>query len=130
MKEQITKFLNPEEQKQAINSSLRKAFRVHCDFFEPDSDEWLGCKYLFENLYMLRDSEARGSNVGPEQLLSNEHLYLMARAGTKTDLLAGESAFIDKAVKMINEWMINFPKLRVQLIEDSKKDAVLGSQAH
>lgn len=67
--------------------------------------------------------------MGPDQLLSIEHLYLMARAGTKTDLVAGESAFIDKSVKMIDEWMQNFPTLKPQLIESNKHDAILGGSS-
>lgn len=58
---------------------MKKAFRVQCDFYEPESDEWLRCQYLFKNLYILRDQVAREANVGPECLISTEHLYMLAR---------------------------------------------------
>ena len=85
---------------------------MQCDFYEPESDEWLSCQYLFRNLFMLRDKEAREINLGTEQLVTNEHLYLMARAGVKTDLVSGESAFLDKAVVKISEWMAGFAALK------------------
>jgi len=76
---QIAKMVDPEEQRLALKSSLRKAFRVCCDHFRPESDEWLRCQYLFRNLFVLRDETAQLANTGAEQLISNEHLYMMAR---------------------------------------------------
>ena len=70
---------------------------MQCDFYEPESDEWLSCQYLFRNLFMLRDAEARENNIGPELIISNEHLYGMARAGAKTEFVVGDEAFIQKA---------------------------------
>ena len=65
LNEQIEKFLNNDDQ-QALQNSLHKAFRVQCDFYDPESDEYLKCWYLFKNLYELRDTEARSMNSGVE----------------------------------------------------------------
>ena len=80
---------------------MKKAFRVQCDFYEPESDEWLRCQYLFKNLYILRDQAAREANVGPEHLISTEHLYMLARQEQKTDLQDGDNDFITKAADKI-----------------------------
>jgi len=126
----VNKFLDPEEQKLALQASLRKAFRVHCDFYEPESDEWLSCQFLFKNLFFYRDEVAQEINLGPEELLSNEQLYLMARSGRKTDLLEGATTtnkdFIAKAAEKLTEWMRTFPDKKAKLIEENKSEALLG----
>jgi len=67
--EQSAKFLDDDDES-AVNQALKKAFRVQCDFYDPEADEYLQCKYLFKNLFLLRDSEARQANVGVEKLIS------------------------------------------------------------
>jgi len=66
---------------------MRKAFRVQCDFYDPEADEYLRCYYLFKSLFRIRDTEARRANVGVEKLISTEHLYLLARTGTGESLI-------------------------------------------
>jgi len=43
LNEQIDKFMDTEDQNLTMQLALRKAFRVNCDFYDPESDEWLQC---------------------------------------------------------------------------------------
>ena len=52
LNDQIDKFLIDEsaeipQENLALMQSMRKAFRVNCDFYDPESDEFLRCQYLF-----------------------------------------------------------------------------------
>ena len=50
-----------------------------CDFYEPESDEFLKCQYVFKVLYILRDSYARNRDIPPLEILSDQTLYAIAR---------------------------------------------------
>ena len=106
-----------------MTQALRKAFRVHCDFYDPEADEYLRCYYLFKNLFRLRDSEARQANFGVEKLISTEHLYLLARTGTAESLIQGDTAFLSLAGQKIVEWLSVFDEIKLDLIEENKREA-------
>lgn len=104
---------------------VRKALRVYCDFYDPDSDTFLKCQYLFKKLYHLRDSQARLRNIGVERLIKTEHLYLLARAGDSSgkSLVEGDSHFIDLAIDSMQEWLKDFDSIKPSLKEECKRDA-------
>ena len=59
--------------------AILKAFKVKCDFYDPVSDEYLKCQYLFSQIFELRDNTARKLNYSPDFIIDLDSLYLIAR---------------------------------------------------
>ena len=113
-----------------IAIAIRKAFKVYCDFYAPESDEYLQCLYLFRELYQLREREAQNRNVSVESLISTEHLYMLARTGVAGSddqggkhLVKGDTDFIDMALASVPDWLAAYASAKPALLEECKREA-------
>ena len=110
--EAVEKFLETEQKARfACSSAMKKSFRAKCDFYDPESDEYLRVQHLYKDLYMLRDAEAREQNVGADTLVDVEALYLAARTASislQDDKPASE-AFLRKVNEQIDQSLNTFP---------------------
>lgn len=51
------------------------SFKKHMDFFDPESEEYLGVLGKFSQMYAKRDQIARNKDINPDQVINVEDLF-------------------------------------------------------